>query len=147
MDTGHSWTFFNAVLGQEQTGARLALAYWSGYSELHWAMNILVLVLCWPLVWLQQVALGQEHIGTYRCLSCAGFLGWLQYVALAQAHTGACLALAFGLATATCTGPGTYRCLSCADLWSGYSKLHWAWNILVLVLCWPLVWLQQVALG
>ena len=52
-------------------------------------MNILVLVLCWPLVWLQQVALGQEHIGTYRCLSCAGLLGWLQYVALAQAHTSA----------------------------------------------------------
>ena len=50
-----------------------------------------MLVLRWPLVWLQHVALAQERIG-------------------------ACLVLAFGLATARYTGPGTYRCLSCVGL-------------------------------
>ena len=109
---------------------------------------------------------------TNRCSACAGLLVWLQRVALGHEHIGACLVLAFGLATASCTGPGTYwnisvlvlrwplrlatvrctgpgtyRCLSCVGLWSGYSNLHWAWNIPVLVLRWPLVWLQQVALG
>ena len=81
-----------------------------------------MLVLRWPLVWLQHVALAQERIGA--CLVPAFGLATARCTGPGTYRS--CLVLAFGLATARYTGPGTYRCLSCAGL---------------------LGWLQQVALG